>query len=70
MQSIVDVSTSSLQDVTFKSVLNTDIWEFYTGTEYVNSEEVEIENSKEATVKIDRVGKDKKEYYYYSWSYK
>lgn len=65
MQSIVDVSTSSLQDVTFKSVLNTDIWEFYTGTEYVNSEEVEIENSKEATVKIDRAGKDKKEYYYY-----
>ncbi len=65
MQSIVDVSTSSLTNVTFQSKLNTDIWEFYKGTDYTNSEGFDIVDSQYATFKIDRVGKNKKEYYYY-----
>ena len=69
MQSIVDVSTSSLEDVIFKSKLNTDIWEFYTGEDYKNPEGCDITDSQNAVFKIDRVGKDKEEdddkYYYY-----
>lgn len=65
MQSIVDVSVSSLADINFESKLNTDIWEFYTGTDYVNSEGFEIKDSQNATFKFERVGKDKQQYYYY-----
>lgn len=65
MESIVEVSTSSLKNVNFKSKLDTSIWEFYTGTDYTNSEGVEIEEGQYATIKIPKVGKENQEYSYY-----
>ena len=65
MKSVVEVSTTSLTNVELKSKLNTDIWEFYTGTEYTNSQGFEIQNDQYATFKIPRIGKDSKEFSYY-----
>ena len=65
MESIVEVSTSSLKNVNFKSKLDTSIWEFYTGTDYKNTEGIEIEEGQYATIKIPKVGKENQEYSYY-----
>ena len=65
MSSIVDVSTSSLKNIKFRSKLNTDIWEFYTGKDYTNSEGFEIEDEQYAKFEISQIGTEPKEYYYY-----
>ncbi len=64
MNSIVDVSTSSLKDITFKSRLNTDMWEFYTADGCSNAEGLSTSGT-DATVTIDRIGKEGKTYSYY-----
>ncbi len=65
MKSIVEVSTTALSDIQFKSKLNTDIWEFYTGADYQNSEGFNNENGQYATFRIPRVGKEGKQVSYY-----
>ncbi len=67
MKEVVDISTTSLSEITFASKLNTDIWEFYTGEDYKNPEGCDITDSQNAIFKIDRVGKedDDDKYYYY-----
>ncbi len=65
MKDVVDISTASLTGIKLASKLNTDIWEFYTGTEYANSEGCDITDSQNAIFNFDRVGNKKQEQYYY-----
>ena len=54
----------SITNVKFKSVLNTDIWEFYSDSDHTNSENLTISDS-EAVIGINGVGAINKEYNYY-----
>ncbi len=64
MKQVVSLSTMSITNVKFKSVLNTDIWEFYSDSDHTNSENLTISDS-EAVIGINGVGAINKEYNYY-----